>query len=684
MKWGTPVMMFNRFFFNRGLWSQAFRQSTWLSVLYLIGFLIALPLMMITKNNDYESNFGLYNKIWKLDDLFYFGQQIQPFCMMIFPAFIAIFLTRYMQNKKSADLFHSLPFRREQLLSIHILVGIILNLIPITITMIILVIIKNKLTYFEYTGMQIWEWGLSVFAISLFIFAFTFFVGICIGQSILQMIVTGILLLLPVVVIMFFQQHFMAYLYGYMQESAVVSNYDYSSPLVRIGALSGEALSQCEGWIYVFLALVFIILSYILYKLRPSEAASQAIVFRYFNPIFRIGVMFCAAMTLGTYSRFAYSFNNIVLTISIYIIGIIFGYVIAEMLIRKTWYILDKKMMISMLGYSIIVGLIIYLPITNATGYEKRVPQPSEIQSVYIGDNSQGQLFGYDYRSGKYEMRENKLSSDPNYIQSILELHSKIVEDQPEFDYRNKDMVNQLVQIAYRLNNGKMMYRSYTLPYQMYASDLQKITNTQEYKTVYYKLDDLQKYHNKIRIINTDVNKRSKLVTDPAKIEELKQLILQEHLAISNPLQRFIKGSNILFNIEFPLDSTGLNTEERNYYWNPSYIPIATWLKANGYWDTVVTQPKDIESIVIVKESTDQNIRYQTLNDRFSQQIHNSQLATIKKVEVIQELLDHSQQETSFQNTNYMLKLKFKDKSIAYRVLSSSEINPEIYKVLPE
>lgn len=677
-------MMFNRFFFNRGLWSQAFRQSTWLSVLYLIGLLIALPLMIITKNNDYESNFGLYTGVWKLDDLFYFGAQLQPFCIMIFPAFIAIFLTRYMQNKKSADLFHSLPFRREQLLSIHILVGIILNLIPIAITMIVLVIIKNKLTYFEYTGMQIWQWGLSVFAISLFIFAFTFFVGICIGQSILQMIVTGVLLLLPVVVIMFFQQHFIAYLYGYMQESTMVANYDYSSPLIRIGALSGEALSQREGWIYVFLALVFIILSYILYKLRPSEAASQAIVFRYFNPIFRIGVMFCAAMTLGTYSRFASSFNNIVLTISIYIIGIIFGYVIAEMLIRKTWYIFDKKMMVSMLGYSIIVGLIIYLPITNLTGYEKRVPELSEIQSVYTGDNSQGQLFEYDYKRNGYSLKTDKLSSDPNYIQLILELHAKIVEDQPEFDYRNTDIVNQPIQIAYRLNNGTMMYRSYTVPYQMYASDLQKIVSTEEYKTVYYKLNDLQKYHNKIRITNSDVNQKSKVVTNPAKVKELKNLILQEHLAIQNPLQRSLIGNSVLFSIYVPLDAEVINTEERNYLWNPSYEPIATWLKANGYWDTLVTQPKDIESIIIAKESAKSNNHHQTLNDRFSQQIHNSQLATIKKVEVIQELLDHSQQETSFQNTNYMLKLKFKDKSIAYRVLSSSEINPEIYKVLPE
>lgn len=677
-------MMFNRFFFNRGLWSQAFRQSTWLSVLYLIGLLIALPLMIITKNNDYESNFGLYTGVWKLDDLFYFGAQLQPFCIMIFPAFIAIFLTRYMQNKKSADLFHSLPFRREQLLSIHILVGIILNLIPIAITMIVLVIIKNKLTYFEYTGIQIWQWGLSVFAISLFIFAFTFFVGICIGQSILQMIVTGVLLLLPVVVIMFFQQHFIAYLYGYMQESTMVANYDYSSPLIRIGALSGEALSQREGWIYVFLALVFIILSYILYKLRPSEAASQAIVFRYFNPIFRIGVMFCAAMTLGTYSRFASSFNNIVLTISIYIIGIIFGYVIAEMLIRKTWYIFDKKMMVSMLGYSIIVGLIIYLPITNVTGYEKRVPQPSEIQSVYTGDNSQGQLFEYDYKSNGYSLKTDKLSSDPNYIQLILELHAKIVEDQPEFDYRNTDIVNQPIQIAYRLNNGTMMYRSYTVPYQMYASDLQKIVSTEEYKTVYYKLNDLQKYHNKIRITNSDVNQKSKVVTNPAKVKELKNLILQEHLAIQNPLQRSLIGNSVLFSIYVPLDAEVINTEERNYLWNPSYTPIATWLKANGYWDTLVTQPKDIESIIIAKESAKSNNHHQTLNDRFSQQIDNAQLVTIKNPQVIQELLDHSQQETSFQNTNYMLKLKFKDKSIAYRVLSRSEINPEIYKVLPE
>lgn len=676
-------MMFNRFFFNRGLWKQAFRQSAWLSVLYLIGLLM-LPWILITEDKQYEMNFRSLDNIWKLDDLFYMGTQIQPFCMMIFPAFIAIFLTRYMQNKKSADLFHSLPFRREQLLSIHILAGILLNLIPIAITMIVLAIIKNKLMYLEYTSIQIWQWGLSVFAISLFIFAFTLFVGICIGQSILQMIVTGILLLLPAVIIMFFQQHFIAYLYGYMQESLMVTNYDYSSPLIRIGALSGEALSQREGWIYTFLAVVFIILSYIFYKLRPSEAASQAIVFRYFNPVFRIGVMFCAAMTLGIYWRIAYLFGSNILIITTYIVGGIIGFIISEMLIRKTWYIFDGIMIKRMLSYGIIVGLIIYLPITNLTGYEKRVPELSEVQSVYIGDNARGQIFAHDYRSGKYELKEDKFSTNHDYIQSILALHAKVVEDQPEFDYRNADRVNQLIQIAYQLNNGKIMYRAYTLPDNMYASDLQQITNTEEYKTVYYKLDDLEKYQGKIRITNNDVNKRSKVITDPAKIKELKQLILQEHLAIQNPLNRSILGNSVLFSIYFSLDSSGLNTEERNYQWDPSYAPIATWLKDNGYWDTVVTQPKDIESIVITKESADKNKRYQALDDRFNQQINNAQLATTQNPQVIKELLDHSQQEISFQNTDYILKLKFKDKSIAYRALASSEINPEIYKVLPE
>jgi len=677
-------MMFNRFFFNRGLWIQAFRQSAWLSVLYLIGLLIALPLMIITQDNEYELSFRRFEPVWNLDDLFYFGQQIQPFCMMIFPAFIAIFLTRYMQNKKSADLFHSLPFRREQLLSIHLLVGILLNAIPIGITMILLAIMKNRLMYLEYTGTQIWQWGITVFVISLFIFAFTFFVGVCIGQSVLQMIVTGILLLLPVVVIMFFQQHFIAYLYGYMQESSMVTNYDYSSPLVRIGALSGEALSLQEGWIYAILAVVFIILTYILYKLRPSEAASQAIVFRYFNPIFRIGVMFCASMTLGTYWRLVPSFDNVVLTISIYILGIIVGYFIAEMLIRKTWYIFNWKMMLRMLGYSIIVGFIIYLPITNLTGYEKRVPELAEVQSVYIGNNAQGQLFEYDYMSSQYGIKKEKLSSNQEYIQSILALQAKVVEDQPEVDYKNREIINYPVQIAYQLKNGELMYRSYVLPDKMYASDLEKITNTEEYKTVYYRLDDLKKYQGKIRIYNTDVSQKSKVVTNPAKVKELKNLILQEHLAIQNPLNRSIVGNRASFVIQFPLNEEGTNTDERYYDWDTSYQPIAIWLKANGYWDTLVTQPKDITSIIIAKESTDSNTHYQELSYRFSQQLTNSKLVTVNRPQVIAELLDHSQQEVNFQNTNYILKLKFKDKSIAYRVLPSSEITPEIYKVLPE
>lgn len=180
------------------------------------------------------------------------------------------------------------------------------------------------------------------------------------------------------------------------------------------------------------------------------------------------------------------------------------------------------------------------------------------------------------------------------------------------------------------------------------------------------------------------MSQKSKVVTNPAKVKELKSLILQEHLAIQNPLNRSIVGSRASFVIQFLLNEEGTNTDERYYDWDTSYQPIATWLKANGYWDTLVTQPKDITSIIIAKESTDSNTHYQELSYRFSQQLTNSKLVTVNRPQVIAELLDHSQQEVNFQNTNYILKLKFKDKSIAYRVLSSSEINPEIYKVLPE
>lgn len=228
------------------------------------------------------------------------------------------------------------------------------------------------------------------------------------------------------------------------------------------------------------------------------------------------------------------------------------------------------------------------------------------------------------------------------------------------------------------------MFRSYNLPAEMYTADLQKITNTEEYKRVYYRLDDFKKYQGKIRITNIDVNQKSKVVTNPDKIQELKNLIIQEKLSIQNPLNHLTVGNSVLFSIYFPFDSEGLNTEERDYEWDISYEPIATWLKTNGYWNTIVTQAKDVESIIIAKEIQAPNINYQSIYYRFSQQIANQKLVTINNPKVITELLDHSQKEVSYQDTNYILKLKFKDKSIAYRALSSSEVTPEIYKILPE
>ncbi len=104
-------MTFSRYFFNRGIWWYALRQAGWLGVVYGLAMLCLLPLGLINEEQYVE-----YREPLVLNHLFEIHGDMQSILIIAFPALVAVFLTRYMQERKLSDLLHSLPLKRHQLL----------------------------------------------------------------------------------------------------------------------------------------------------------------------------------------------------------------------------------------------------------------------------------------------------------------------------------------------------------------------------------------------------------------------------------------------------------------------------------------------------------------------------------------------------------------------------------------
>lgn len=201
-------MIFNRLFCNRGILFQNFRQHGWIGILYLITLLFSLPLHIGTEYRDLPQ---------QITSLFQANGEVQILFAITFPVAAGIFLFRYVQSGAPSDLFHSLPLRRKHLLTVNLLTGFMMILLPIWITTAITGWVWAALDQpaFIFEGSSIWMWGLSMSIYSLFMFMLTVVVGMCIGQSVLQGLTVYALLLLPVVVWFIFSLHLQHYLLGY-------------------------------------------------------------------------------------------------------------------------------------------------------------------------------------------------------------------------------------------------------------------------------------------------------------------------------------------------------------------------------------------------------------------------------------------------------------------------------------
>ncbi|WFR62706.1 hypothetical protein P9222_32025 [Paenibacillus amylolyticus] len=370
-------MIFNRLFCNRGILIQNFRQHGWIGILYLITLLFSLPLHIATEYRDVPQ---------QITSLFQANGEVQILFAITLPVAAGIFLFRYIQSGAPSDLYHSLPLRRKHLLTVNLLTGYAMILIPIWITTAITGWVWAVLDQpaFLFDGSAIWMWGLSMSIYSLFMFMLTVAVGMCIGQSVLQGLTVYALLLLPVVVWFIMSLHLQHYLLGYPYDE-LGRNAEEMSLVLRVASISYSPVTNGELIIYLIIAILFIPLTYVLYAKRQVESATQAVTFTLVKPIFRFGLMFTLVLIGGAYFTIIAPRESAGWGIFGYILGGIVGYIVAEMIIRKTWLIWSSRLLPKLILYSVVAGLVLYVPIADWNGYATRVPELNKVKSIKLG-----------------------------------------------------------------------------------------------------------------------------------------------------------------------------------------------------------------------------------------------------------------------------------------------------------
>lgn len=668
----------SRYFFNSSIIRQNFRQHGWIGIIYALGLLFALPLQMFMSNNPNA-------EAQEIADLFRINGEVQILFILTIPVVAGLFLFYYLQSKSPADMWHSLPLRREHLLTSHLVSGLLLLLIPVWLTTAVVAMVRQwGGNLYVFQGNEIWSWCITVSILTLFLFCLSIFVGICSGQSVLQGIIIYALLLLPAILILLIDSHLSIYLYGYPEMSSYNNDLQNWSPFVRMMNVGGDSYSSAELWIYGALSVIFIGLSYLLYRKRHVEKAGQAIAFTYFNPLFKAGIMICAMLVTGNYFALMKQ-KQMGWVISGYVIGAIVGYVVAEMLIRKTWQILSRKLPINFAIYTVLLGLLLYIPVSGITGYESRVPSEDKISGVFAGSsywmyNRSGVIYGDNHLTDA-----DLYSSDEHYIEAVRKLHLAVAairpvnkSSKPYYDYNQF----QSFTVAYRLDNGRDLMRQYLVPRTGFEPELKAVMESEGFKRGQYAVSQLEKDIDLIRIINSvgSLNKEV-VISDPAEITEFRDILKKEILNMSYEDQTDDRATiaNIVPIVN--IDGVG-NSSFFNYSWSASYHELEKWLEQKGYADKVRTNAQDVISAKLMKVDSKQSgvnvYDPEVLLDLASKE--NSLIVTEDK-ELLTDILKH-QRVYSYKNSNYLVKLEYKSGYTDFGMLEKSDLTPALKALL--
>ncbi len=596
--------------FNKGFILNDFRKYSWVAIVNTLALLFIIPLQIIMiNNNDY-----IYNEALK--SLFLFvNQEMQCILILTVPVVLAVLLFRYLQVKTSSDALHSLPVKRSTIYRSHILTGIVLLILPIIITGITSIALNIFLDLGGYySASDVFRWLGITTLMSLTIFFTCVFVGMMVGLSAVQGVLTYILLLFPAGILVLINLNLDFFVYGFSFNN---TNLDKLSPITRVlqgfNPLNERNMSSIEIPAYLAFCLVLFLLADYLYKVRNLENATQSIAFGKMRNVFKYGVTFCFMLLGGVYFQQTQQTTSWV--IFGYLAGSLIGYVVAETVLQKSLGFF--KELKSFKGYAVFGAIMVILMVGirfDLIGYEKKLPPLDEVQQVYFSDSY------YIYNNN--EKYQTDSFSDQNNIQHIYQLHQKLIKDK-EINYLTKGQKQKRNAVfIYQLSDGTTMTRDYEITYDEYANYLKPIYQSEEYKKIHYDILEVNPADvEKITLRpNMSAGKyKEAVILDPAAIEEVTEIMKQD--VMNKTYEQMTEQKEPWASVSMLIDNNKLNNypklsetidqpdrdKQIHASWDKSGYLLENWLKEKGYYQKARILPEEIAYAVVEKiKSRDQ------------------------------------------------------------------------------
>ena len=465
-------------FFDKTLFRSQLKHTWPLWLGYTALWLFLVPVALFSELSAYQGGYSAADASRLLLNA---GVRGGVFISFFFGLFFAMLAFSHLTQSRATNGFHALPVRRETIFLTAYLTGLFCQLSTILVTFLLGAAVSSPLhlSFWSVTGAAMGSAMLE----AVFFYSF----------AVLCMMMTGQILAAPVFYfvgnilvpgIEYLLRNFAGnFLYGYSGHTDVALGF-LSPPLYMYTEVDIASIETCESDSYYVTAyalehrsfmilaayalagLVIALIALLLYRTRKSEMTGSTVAFPWATPIFKYGVAFCTAVALG---QFLYYFlfgqyrssgnDSLPGTILCMVAAGLVGYFVAEMLIKKSFRVFRAGAK----GAVIVSLALVLLGVTmsfDLTGYEKRVPDESEIESAFY----------------TFSGMTNVTTDDADTIRRLTAAHRAIVENRKELariaeawdadtlptsqsDY--DDMEPFSLRLTYYLKDGSQLSRSY-------------------------------------------------------------------------------------------------------------------------------------------------------------------------------------------------------------------------------
>ena len=346
------------------------------------------------------------------------------FTLAVVAAFVVF---DYLHQHKATNMLHSMPLNRTSLFVTNYVSGLVLCVVPLVLTTIMLFVFKTPVMSSGdpqvdiYTAQNIFAWLYQSFVYVFFTYSFTVIGQIVSGSSVIAAL-TGIAAngIIPVIVACLLGFMSQSY-WGFVLNSSLVTIFEKTSPFAML--IEGDYYNpllgsfRIEFFLYIVAGVIVSVIAYYLYTIRKNEKVEDAYAFNFFETFVGFIFVFVPSSVAGlvlfdVWGPMAYVYGGAI------------GFVIGQMITRKTFRIIDKKGIKNLIAFTIAMALIIVGFSIDFFGYEKKVPAANDVESVRV--------YSYALKRWTNDSAQSVKFTDSDDIQDVINMHKDLVQHKDE------------------------------------------------------------------------------------------------------------------------------------------------------------------------------------------------------------------------------------------------------------